>query len=131
MIDKTEESDSSIQIYTSLDNGENWTEITEDNAYISDITTGQDLTNKTLSIKGLFHASDGVSPVLHSLSIEFTRLIVFDNNSDRDIFPEITIKNLGTRDIKLINITDNEQEFGFRDIEYDETLSINTKTRKN
>ena len=124
-IDKTEESESSIKVYTSLDNKITWTEV-EDDDYIPGISIGQDLTDKNLAIKALFYSDGDITPRLNKLSVDITRLFIFDNDGDHELYPEILIKNLKPGDIKLTNVSDGGREFGFRDIQ-EEILYIDSE----
>lgn len=120
---------SSLKVETSLsfDEGYTWSAFKEvaNGSSIPDISSSTDLSNARIRYKVFMTTSDAnVTPILHDLSGDFSPVIEFYNDGDVVLKPELWIEKIGLGDAKIINITNNSQEFSFTGLIDGETVYV-------
>ena len=109
-------SNTDIKTYISLNEGNTWAQVTNNNS-IPNINTGMDLTNVNILIKQELSTADAlITPELTSnVSLEFRKGISVINNGDVNLKPELWILKSGDNngDIIIENLTTSKPEFKF------------------
>lgn len=117
-----------IQVSTSYDSGiswEDWLPATNGGS-IPYITSDVDMHDFYFKFRAIFKTSTAsLTPLLNGVNFEIEPIINFNNEGDKEIYPEVFIDKIGNGDISIINTSYGNYEFKFTDIIDEERLYIN------
>jgi len=119
-----------VQSSLSRDDGYSWSDwkICLNGAAIPDINIDTSLYSMKFRYRIIIQSHDyTLSPEFKGLSLQLEPIILFDNRGDVDCKPELWITKVGNGEIKLINTSNGNEEFSFKDLIHDETVYVNNE----
>ncbi|MFF2834246.1 hypothetical protein ACFVSK_20975 [Cellulosimicrobium cellulans] len=120
-----------VQTRVSFDQGRHWGEwrACTSGGTIPDLDVTTKLDNIFVMYRILIKSPDySIIPSFSSITFGFEPVIVIDNKGDIPLKPETWITKMGNGDIRIINLTQKQDEFLFTELIDQETVYINNET---
>ncbi|WP_431785772.1 hypothetical protein [Paenibacillus lactis] len=120
-----------LQTRVSFDQGRYWGEwrTCTNGGTIPDLDVTTQIDNILIMYRVLIESSDySIVPSFSSITFAFEPVITIDNKGDTPLKPELWITKTGNGDIRIINLTQKQEEFVFKDLIDQETVYINNDT---